>query len=141
MPWCARWSGWDALPGLLFELCLLGLGAACYIGWREHVGLGGLGNGDATVVAMLLGAGVFTVLPLFLFTLGARRLRLATLGLAQYIAPTGMFLLGVFAYGEPFTRAHLVTYLLIWTGVAVYAWEGLAQARSLRRVTDRLGPI
>jgi len=132
----------DALPGLLFELCLLGVGAASYIVWREVAGVGGLGTGDSTVVALLLGAGVFTVLPLFLFTIGARRLRLATLGLTQYIAPTGMFLLGVFAYGEPFTRTHLVTYLFIWSGVAVYAWEGVANMRrEHRRVTDRLGPV
>ncbi len=131
----------DALPGLLFELCLLGVGAAAYIGWREHLGVGGLGSGDPTVITLLLGAGLFTVLPLFLFTIGARRLRLATLGLTQYIAPTGMFLLGVFAFGEPFTRTHLVTYLFIWAGVAVYAWEGVAQARRQRRITDRLGPV
>ena len=132
----------DALPGLLFELSLLGLGAVSYILWREHLGLGGLGNGDATVVTMLLASGVFTVLPLFLFTIGARNLRLATLGLTQYIAPTGMFTLGVFVYGEPFTRTHLVTFLFIWAGVAVYAWEGVRHMRRThRRVTDRLGPV
>lgn len=131
----------DALPGLLFELCLLGVFAVSYILWREHLGLGGLGAGDATVVTLLLCSGVFTVLPLFLFTIGARNLRLATLGLTQYIAPTGMFTLGVFVYGEPFTRTHLVTYLLIWAGVIVYAWEGLSQARKARRVTDHLGHV
>jgi chloramphenicol-sensitive protein RarD len=57
----------------------------------------------------------------------ARRLRLATLGLLQYIAPTGHFLVGVYLYEEPFTSADAVTFGCIWTGLAIYTadlWLG-----------------
>ena len=57
----------------------------------------------------------------------ARRLRLASLGLFQYITPTCQMLLAVFAFGEVFTRGHAVTFGCIWTALALYsygAWRG-----------------
>ncbi len=73
---------------------------------------------------MLLLAGVVTITPLIWFSQGARRLRLATLGLLQYVAPTLQFLLAVLKYGEPFTRTHLIAFGLIWSALAVYTVEG-----------------
>lgn len=55
----------------------------------------------------LLLTGLMTALPLLCFNLGAARLRYATIGLIQYVAPTGQFLLAVFTFGEPLTRVHL----------------------------------
>jgi chloramphenicol-sensitive protein RarD len=76
---------------------------------------------------LLMGSGIITLLPLLLFVAGARRLKLATLGLLQYIAPTGHFLCGVYLYGEPFTAADAVTFGCIWTGLGLYTadiWLG-----------------
>ena len=47
-------------------------------------------------------------------------MKLATLGLLQYIAPTGHFLIGVYLYGEPFTTADAVTFGCIWTALAIF---------------------
>jgi chloramphenicol-sensitive protein RarD len=58
-----------------------------------------------------------------LFAAGARRLRLATVGFLQYLAPSMTFLLAVFFYGEPLGLARAITFLLIWTGILVYALE------------------
>ncbi len=69
---------------------------------------------------LLMGCGIVTILPLLLFVVGARQLKLATLGLLQYIAPTGHFLCGIYLYGEPFTAADVVTFGCIWTGLALY---------------------
>ena len=41
----------------------------------------------------------------------------------QYLAPTGQFLLAVFAFGEPFTRTHLVSFGLIWIALALYSLD------------------
>jgi chloramphenicol-sensitive protein RarD len=60
-----------------------------------------------------------------LFTRGARRLRLATIGIMQYIAPSGHFLLAVFLWGEPFTWSHVITYGSIWVALAIYSWDML----------------
>ncbi len=80
--------------------------------------------------ALLIGTGVFTAVPLLFFNLGARRINLSTLGLMQYLAPSGMFLLAVFAYGEPFTAMQGWTFGLIWTALAIYSIDSL---RAFRR--------
>jgi EamA domain-containing membrane protein RarD len=53
---------------------------------------------------LLLGTGILTATPLLLFNLGAKRITLATLGFIQYTAPTGMLLLGITMFDEPFTQ-------------------------------------
>jgi chloramphenicol-sensitive protein RarD len=70
---------------------------------------------------LLLGTGILTATPLLLFNLGAKRVTLATLGFIQYTAPTGMLLLGITLFGEPFTRIQAVTFGLIWAALAVYS--------------------
>ncbi len=84
-------------------------------------------------LALLLGSGVVTALPLILFAAGAKRLDLATLGILQYVAPTMIFLCAVFLFGEPFSRWQLVAFALIWTGVAVYVWSLIGNNRGRRR--------
>ncbi len=71
-------------------------------------------------VLLLAGAGVATAVPLLFFNAGAPTLPLATLGFLQYIAPTLMLLIGVLLYKEPFTLAHLIAFILIWTALVLY---------------------
>lgn len=75
----------------------------------------------------ILAAGPFTALPLLLFAAGARRLRLATLGLVQYLGPSLQLVLGVWVFHEPFDGDRLVGFALIWAALALYS------ASSLRR--------
>jgi chloramphenicol-sensitive protein RarD len=64
-----------------------------------------------------------------LFTLGAKRINLSTLGLMQYIGPSGMFLLAVVFYGEPFSSAQVWTFVLIWTALAIYSTDSVIYFR------------
>jgi chloramphenicol-sensitive protein RarD len=85
---------------------------------------------------VIVTAGAVTALPLLWFAEGARRMRLSTIGLFQYLAPTLQLLLGVFLYGEPFTRAHAVTFTCIWVALAIYsgnAWVLMRRRSSERR--------
>ena len=81
-------------------------------------------------------AGIVTAIPLMLFSFGAKKLDLSVIGFMQYIAPTLMLLLGVFAYGEPFTKAHIICFALIWSGLILYTFSkfdrksGLAASQS-----------
>jgi chloramphenicol-sensitive protein RarD len=70
-----------------------------------------------------------TALPLALFAFGARRIRLSTLGLVQYLGPTLQFLIGVLVFREPFSSARAVGFVLIWMALAVYAADGLWRRR------------
>jgi len=110
-----------SLVGLTVEtslLCPLALG---YLVWLRARGDAAFGAGSVGVDVLLALAGVVTAVPLLWFASAARRLRLATVGFLQYLAPTGHFLLAVLTFGEPFTRTHLVSFACIWTALAVYS--------------------
>ena len=77
----------------------------------------------------LLGCGIVTAVPLMLFANGAKLLRLSTIGIMQYIAPTLIFFVAVFIFGEPFSSYHAVAFALIWTALAIYSWSMFAGAR------------
>jgi chloramphenicol-sensitive protein RarD len=112
------------IVGVTIEIALLTPVAALFMSrWRADGSLQFTGESTITQALLLL-AGVVTITPLIWFSQGARRLRLATLGLLQFLAPTLQFLLAVLKYGEPFTRTHLVAFGLIWTALAVYTIEG-----------------
>lgn len=72
----------------------------------------------------LIGTGIATGVPLLLFTIGARNLKLSTLGILQYLAPTMQFLLAVFLYDEAFNLGHVIAFTLIWGGLIIYSWDG-----------------
>ncbi len=121
-----------ALPGLMIETAILFPPALAYLAWLHARGGSAFLAGSPAADALLVLAGVVTVIPLLWFTEGARRLTLVTLGLLQYIAPTGQFLLAVLVYDEPFTRAKGVSFALIWLGLAVVSWEAFRRARRER---------
>ena len=119
----------DAFTGLFVETLVLSPLAVGYMVFLAVVGGGAFGRLGLQVDALLILAGVITPLPLILFVAGAQRIRLSTIGLLQYIAPTGQFLLAVFVYDEPFTRDSLVTFGLIWLALVLYTVDTLRHER------------
>ena len=109
----------DAITGLGIETALLFPLANAWFAWRLAAGAPAFGSG-ASDHALLLLAGIVSTTPLLLFTAAARRLQYSTLGMLQFLAPTLQFLLAVLLYGEPFTRAHAVAFVAIWTALALY---------------------
>ncbi|MCJ8499794.1 EamA family transporter RarD [Desulfatitalea alkaliphila] len=110
----------DSITGLMVETLLL---LPLAVGWLLTMHLRGqsmFGQAGLRIDLLLIGAGLATIVPLILFAVAARRLRLATLGILQYITPTGHFLVGVLLYGEPFAAADAVTFGCIWVGLALY---------------------
>ncbi len=79
---------------------------------------------------LLVGAGFVSTLPLLLFSSAARRIPLSQIGILQYISPTLQFLLGVLVYREPFGRAQLVGFAIVWVALAISAVEGLLARRA-----------
>lgn len=122
-----------SLAGLAVETALLAPAALAGIALLEARGAGALGSGALAVpeTTGLLAAGIVTALPLLWFASAARRLRLATVGLFQYLAPTLSLLCAVGLYGEPFTRAHGVAFGCIWLALGLYSFESLRLYRSL----------
>lgn len=124
----------DSLEGLTIETVLLLPLALGYLGWMSRNGTMSFGTELDTSALLALG-GVVTAVPLLLFAAGARRLPYSTLGLLQYVAPTIQFLLAVLAYGEPLTTAHVICFVLIWSGLAIYAVDGLRRSRQAARAS------
>lgn len=119
----------DAITGLLVETLLLCPFALAYIIYIEATAIATFGEISLKLDILIIACGAVTALPLILFTQAARRLPLATVGIFQYIAPSGHFLLAVFVYGEAFSITHLATFALIWAALAVYTWDMLAVRR------------
>lgn len=120
------------LPGLLIETSVLLLPALGYVAWRMTLPET-LFLRDTQISLWLVGSGIATSMPLLWFAAAANRLRLSTIGILQYLAPSIAFALGVFVYREPFDRHHLVTFGLIWAGVFIYSMAMLRQVSSGRR--------
>ena len=119
------------LAGLTVETLLLFPAAAGLLLWRRHTGDGALGRMDAWHHALVLSVGVVTAIPLLLFGYGAQRIRLATLGLLQYLSPTAQFLIGLMVYHEAFDTGRLQAYALIWCGLILYTADSFWTQRRL----------
>lgn len=82
---------------------------------------------------MLMGCGVMTATALILYTASVRRIRYSTAGLLQYISPSLVFLTAVFVFGEPMNALKLVSFLIIWAGLAVFSFATLKDEHSRRQ--------
>jgi chloramphenicol-sensitive protein RarD len=115
--------------GFLLEVLLLSVPALGYAVWLASTGQGHFATGNSTDTLLLMGSGLVTAVPLLLFAFGARLLRLSTIGIMQYIAPTIVFLIAVFIFGEPFNTVNAIAFGLIWAALAIYSWSMLTASR------------
>ena len=124
----------SSLVGLFIEMLFLSGPALAYILFLNSKGTGALFHISIKIDLFLMGAAFLTAFPLLLFTMGTRRLNLSTVGFLQYIAPSCMFLLGVFFYNEPISNSRIFAFVLIWTALFIYS----ADAARYYRLTKNL---
>lgn len=129
--------GLPTMAALFVETLLVAPLALLALGWFGAQGESSFG-GDLRTTLLLIFAGPVTLLPLLWFAEAARRLPLITVGFFQYLAPTLTFLLATLVYSEPFTLAWAVTFVLIWSGLAVFTIDSL-RTRQLLRQAGREG--
>jgi chloramphenicol-sensitive protein RarD len=120
----------EATAGLAIETGLLFPFALAWLWWSASSGAAVWGDRSGQVIALLVGTGIASTLPLLFFTAAARRLRYSTLGILQFIAPTLQFLLAVLVYGEPFTLPHAIAFGAIWTAAVLYLISSVRSARA-----------
>jgi chloramphenicol-sensitive protein RarD len=118
-----------ALHGLTLETTILFLPALGYLLYAESQGNAAFGHASWSVTLLLALTGVVTAIPLLLFAAAARAVPLYMIGILQYIAPTGQFLLGVLVFGEAFTSARLVGFSIIWFALLLYSVESYLARR------------
>lgn len=118
--------------GFLLEVLLLTPPALAFVLYLTMQGSGHFLTGNHKNTLLLLGCGVVTAVPLMLYANGAKLLRLSTIGMLQYIAPTMIFLIAVFVFHEPFGQARMVAFPLIWLALVLYTSSLWQEARRTR---------
>jgi chloramphenicol-sensitive protein RarD len=119
----------SSLVGLSVEMLLLSGPALAYILFLHAKGVGALFRISVKIDLFLMGSAFLTAFPLLLFILGTRRLNLSTIGFLQYIAPSCMFILGVFLFNEPLSSAQIFAFVLIWTALFIYSTDAARHYR------------
>jgi len=117
--------------GFFLEVLVLTIPALGYITYTEFNGTGHFGDTGITDMMLLMGCGVVTAVPLMIYANGAKLLRLSTIGIMQYIAPTMIFFIAVFIFKEPFGPYKLAAFVLIWIALAIYT-SSLLRSRKAR---------
>ncbi len=127
-----------AVTGLAVEMILISPLALLYMAHLFTSGKEHFLSGPASINVLLLLAGVITATPLILYGAALGRLRLSTIGILQYIVPTGHFLWAVFAFGEEFTTAHMVSFAFIWAALVLYTIDSLG---AMKPATQAAGQV
>lgn len=123
----------DSMPGLFIETLMMLPAAIIYWVWFASVS-SDLTTLDTNYTILLLSAGIITTAPLLCFTAAARRIKYSTLGFFQYIGPSIMFCLATFYYHEPLTQARLLTFIFVWTALALFTFDSVRAFRQARKV-------
>ncbi len=116
------------LIGFCIESLLLTPLALAYLVMTFADGSAAAFKGELGLDLLLVLTGFSTAAPLIWFAAGAQRLKLSTIGLLQYLAPSGQLALGVLAYGEPFGWVDATAFSLIWAALAIYTFSAVRSA-------------
>lgn len=124
----------DSRIGFAVETALLFPVAFLWLAWFQGTGQGGWVGDYGWDWFTLPLAGPITAVPLILFALAAKRLKLATIGMMQYLTPTIQFLIAVFIFREPFGLVDAIAFGMIWTALVVFTTDSLLEDRKARRL-------
>lgn len=111
-------------PGLFIETLFMlpfALGYLAYTFMSDGPGV----HGDPKLLTFLIFTGPITAGALIFFATAARNLRLTTLGMFQYIAPTGHFITAIWVFHETINQTQLFSFGLIWISLAIYSFNSL----------------
>ncbi len=115
-----------ALEGLAVEsgvLVPIAVGYLLVLGPAGHLGTG------VGPTLLLIGAGIVTAVPLWIFAIVAPRIPLSTLGMLQFVSPTLQLLTGLFVLGQQVPPLYFAGLALVWIGLGVYLAGSLRNTR------------
>ena len=79
-----------------------------------------------TMASLLVMAGPLTIFPLFFFSYAAKRLKLTTIGMMQFLSPSMQFVVALI-YGERLTGASLICFIFIWIAIIVFIYDAFEE--------------
>jgi chloramphenicol-sensitive protein RarD len=127
-----------AVESLVIETMVVSPVALGYIVFLMVSGASTFGNQGGGHVALIVGTGLITVVPLLCFGGAATRIPLSTLGLMQYLTPSVQFVLGLVVFREPMPAMRWVGFGLIWLALLLFTVETL---RNRQRVRAEAEPV
>lgn len=119
--------------GFTLEVLLLTPFALAYVLWLGASGQSHFASGSLADTLLLIACGPVTAVPLICYATAAKQLRLSTIGILQYIAPTMIFLTAVLIFDEPFGAAQMIAFPMIWAALVIYTLSMLRGAGARRR--------
>jgi chloramphenicol-sensitive protein RarD len=112
----------SAVPGLYIETLLLLPFIFIFSLWFYANYDLAIFNINMSTDILLILAGIITVVPLALFTAGAKLLPMTTVGILFLITPTLQFLVGYVLYDEPVNFNQLLGFIGVWVGLIMYSY-------------------
>jgi chloramphenicol-sensitive protein RarD len=108
--------------GLFAETAMLAPLAGAYVIYNL-VSVGPGIHADPYHLMLLILTGPATAIPLLMFAVAVRRLRLTTIGMFQYITPSIQFLVAIVVFGEHLNGLRMISFALIWLSLAVFSYD------------------
>ena len=103
----------DSVVSVTLEVIFLLPFSVAYLWWLDSIP-------DAPTLALLMFSGLITAGPLMLMTYATQTVRMATVGLVQYLNPVLQFFCAIVLLGELLTGWHIIAISLIWTALTFY---------------------
>lgn len=119
--------------GFFIEVCIIAIPLLLLQFWLVKNGQAQFGSTPKATL-LLMGCGIMTSTALIFFAGSVKLLRYSTAGLLQYISPTLVFLTAVFIFGEPLDKWHMLSFVILWIGLAIYSYSALYDEKIRRAV-------
>ncbi|MET0929980.1 MAG: EamA family transporter RarD [Aeromicrobium sp.] len=122
-----------AFEGLGMETAILfpvALAFLIVLQLRGELAFGHEGPGN---VALLVGTGVVTAIPLLLFGAAATRLSLSTIGILQYLGPVIQFITGLLIFDEDMTGPRWAGFVIVWLALVIFTVDAIVNRRRVLR--------
>lgn len=131
----------DGETSIFLETLFMAPFALAFLIFAELHGSGAMGLLHGWQFVLLPLTGVVTSVPLMLFAQGIKGTSITLSGILMYINPTMVLLLGVFLYGEAFTRTNQIVFAFVWAAVLLFVGDSLVQhhraAKKLEETVER----
>lgn len=128
---CRKMVKIGSQPALMIETGIASIPAIIFL---LFVTQGAIFADNVVQNLLLLGAGVFTVVPLVWIAIALKKLPLSIVGICQYISPTLQLIIGVVIFSEPFSGTQIITFVLIWIALIIFTLEGWTNQKKKNRL-------
>ena len=117
--------------GFFIEVCIIAVPLLLVEFWLASKGEAHFATNTKDTL-LLMGCGAMTTSALVFFAASIKLLRYSTAGLLQYISPTLVFLTAIFMFHEPMDKWKLLSFVILWIGLAIYSFSALRDERNRR---------